>query len=537
MASKKLFHGGTILTMNDDLPRVEAVGAIDEKIVAVGTLEQVKKILGEDHELINLNGGCLLPGFIDCHLHPVGSLFYYVYPELSEVKSIEELKEILKKNAKEKNNDDLILGLNFNEQNFDESKLPTCWDLDDAIPDKPCAILRTDGHLIVANSKALEWAGITTETIPPEGGEIQKDNKGNLTGILTENATNLIMNKLTPPDADTINEATLKFSQDLAKKGITSIHGVIELDTKGGVENLGGVSIPIMKLIKSQFLQNCYFLIYTQTPKKLKRMKKPPLHEDMEDGKYKIGGLKSWFDGTFGSSSALMFENFADQPEKNGFLVINENVLYERMKAAHELGYQIAIHAIGDKANRMIVNMYEKILNESPRPDHRHRIEHASMLTEDVINDMKKLGLIASCQPSFLNSEYTWLEKRLGKERCKHVYPYKSLISAGVLVAAGSDCPVEDPNPILGLHALVTRNGFVPEECIPIEEALKFYTINAAIASFQEHVRGSIEIGKMADLVILDENPLQVPPNEIKNLRVLSTFIRGKRVYKADGDS
>ena len=229
-----------------------------------------------------------------------------------------------------------------------------------------------------------------------------------------------------------------------------------------------------------------------------------------------------------------MHEPFSDQHDKTGFLVTNENELYEKMKIAHNLGFQIGIHTIGDKGNRLVVDLYKKLLSEFPRDNHRHRIEHASTLTPDVIQDIKELNLIASCQPPFINSEYKWLPKRLGKERCKHVYPMKSLLDAGILIASGSDCPIEDPDVIMGLHALVTRNDFVPEECISMKEALKTYTINGAYAAFEENVKGSIEVGKLADFVILDKNPLEVPENEIKDLKVLETIIRGKTVYKKE---
>jgi predicted amidohydrolase YtcJ len=180
------------------------------------------------------------------------------------------------------------------------------------------------------------------------------------------------------------------------------------------------------------------------------------------------------------------------------------------------------------------MNLYKKLLTEFPRDDHRHRIEHASMLTKDVIKDMATYGVIASCQPPFINSEYTWLVKRLGEERCKYTYPMKSIVDAGVVLVSGSDCPIEDPSPILGLHALVTRNGFIPEECLSMEEALKTYSINAAYAAFEEGIKGSIEVGKLAYFVILDKNPLEVSKDEIKEIRVLETIIRGRSVFKKE---
>ncbi|MHA1256398.1 MAG: amidohydrolase [Promethearchaeota archaeon] len=208
--------------------------------------------------------------------------------------------------------------------------------------------------------------------------------------------------------------------------------------------------------------------------------------------------------------------------------------IYFQMKEAHNLGYQIGVHAIGDKANRVLVDLYKRLLTEFPKENHRHRIEHASLLTSDVIKDMKELGIIASVQPPFITSDRRLAVSRLGPERCKYTYPIKSLVDAGVLCASGSDSPVEDPDVVLGLHALVNRDGFVPEQCISMNDALKTYTINGAYSAFEEEVKGSIEVGKLADLVILDKNPLEVPKNEIKDLKVLETIIRGKTVFKKE---
>ena len=279
-------------------------------------------------------------------------------------------------------------------------------------------------------------------------------------------------------------------------------------------------------------LQSCYAMICTDKPKKLTRLKKRPLDGGKVNSKFKLNTLKLFLDGSFGAKTACMWEPFSDAPNMCGFCVVEEDEIYTKMKTAHNLGFQIVIHAIGDKANRIAVNLYKKLLNEFPREDHRHRVEHASMLTEDVIKDMKTYGIIASCQPPFINSEYEWLEKRIGKKRCQYTYPMKSIIDGGVVLISGSDAPIEDPYPILGLHALVTRNGFIPEQCITMEEALKTYTINAAYGAFEENVKGSIEPGKLADLVILNRNPLEVPNEEIKEIQVVETIIRGKTVYK-----
>ncbi|MFX1590642.1 MAG: amidohydrolase, partial [Promethearchaeota archaeon] len=340
--------------------------------------------------------------------------------------------------------------------------------------------------------------------------------------------------KISFPGPEEIKEAAKEAFKILAQKGITSLHGILSTDAKGEFGGAAAVEMSIYRSIQDIIPQNWYALINTDKPKKLVRLKKPPLDNGTEYSKFKLNCLKLYLDGTFGAKTACMYEPFTDAPGQCGFCVVDEDEIYEKMKIAHRNGFQIGIHAIGDKGNRIVVDLYKKLLKEFPRNNHRHRIEHASMLTSDVIRDMRDYGIIASCQPPFLNSEYHWLEKRLGKDRLKYTYPFKSIINAGIILASGSDCPIEDPSPILGLHALINRNGIVIEECISIEEALKTYTINAAYAAFEENVKGSIEEGKLADFVILDKNPLETEKDRIKDIKVVETIIRGKSVFRID---
>jgi len=531
---RKMYYNGSIITMNESQPFVEAVCIEGEKIIAVGSLYDIQAKIKDNFELVDLKGKTLLPGFIDCHMHTIGSLFFLLYPDFSKIRSLKDLLSFLKKIINDKKPNELILGFKLDEQRFDDPVLPTRWDLDQVSPNNPVFIFRHDAHSGVANTKAIELAGINNDISSPEGGEIQRNKNGEITGILKENATNLIFSIITLPDSDTIKEVASEFFGNLAAKGITSIHGVIEMDRKGGVENLGGIAIPILKIIKENILQNYYSIVFTANPKRLNKIKKPPLDEGKRNSKFKVGCIKAWMDGVLGASTALMHDAYSDQPANHGYSVINEDELYNRMKIAHNLGFQIAIHAIGDRANRIVVNLYKNLLKEFPRENHRHRIEHASVLTEDIIKDMKDYKIIASCQPAFIHSDSSWLEKRLGKERCNNTYPFKSIVDAGVILAAGSDCPVENPDPILGLHCMVTRNGFIPEECLTIEAALKAYTINGAYTSFEEDIKGSIEVGKLADLVILNKNPLKVPKDRIRDIQVIETIIRGKTVYKKE---
>ncbi|MHA1657624.1 MAG: amidohydrolase, partial [Promethearchaeota archaeon] len=502
--------------------------------IAVGNLDELKSKMSSA-ELVNLGGKTLLPGFTDSHCHPIMYVFFLLNLNLRNVKSYEEFKDILKNAAQQKKPGEWVIGLSYNELNFEvpnEKILPNRKDLDNICPENPVFILRFDGHIGIVNSKALEIVGITEESIPPEGSEYRKNQNGELTGVLTEKATQMLLSKYSFPNSEQINKAATEAFKNFAKKGITTLHGILHLGAGGEAGDLGAVEIPIMKSIQDKILQNWYSLIHTNTPKKLKKIRKPPLDGGKKDSKFKIGALKLFIDGSLGACTAWMHEPFDDQPDKSGFCVYNDlEVLYNQMKAAHDLGFQIGVHAIGDKGNRVLVDLYKRLLTESPREDHRHRVEHASLLTADVIKDMKELNLIASIQPTFITTDAPLTEYRLGKARSKYTYPFKSLIEAGITCASGSDCPVEDPDVIWGLHALVNRNGFIPEECMSIEDALKTYTINAAYAAFEENIKGSIEVGKLADFVILDKNPLEVPKDDLKNIQVIETYIRGTNVY------
>jgi len=529
---KKIFFGGPIITINDNQPYAEAVGIEGDKIVFVGVLDEFRQKMGDDCVLIDLNGKTLLPGFIDCHLHPMGVINHLLRPDVANMKSINELQEYLKAISEKYNQNEFIMAFNLNEEKFDETILPDRWDLDKACPNHPLFILRYDGHIGIANSKALELAGIDEQTIVTEGGEIRKDKQGKLTGVISEKILNLMFSVISVPDDNEIATAASQTSKYLAERGITSFHGVINGDGRFKSDHRDTDELSLYRATHKNILQDCFAYIETDYREKASELSKISLQNSKSGSKFKVGGLKLYLDGSFGAKTACMFEPFTDAPEECGFCVIEEEDIYDRMKIAHNNGFQIIIHAIGDKANRIVMDLYKRLLKEFPRKDHRHRIEHASMLTEDVISDMAEYGVIASCQPPFINSEYNWISKRIGEARCKYTYPMKSIVSAGVVLASGSDCPVEDPHPIMGLHALVTRNSFVPEECLSIEEALKSYTINAAYAAFEENIKGSIEVGKFADLVILDKNPLDTPENQIREITILETIIKGKTVYK-----
>ncbi|MHA1724049.1 MAG: amidohydrolase [Promethearchaeota archaeon] len=539
MSEKKIFHGGPILTMNDSIPMVECVGIEGEKIVAIGKLSDVKAKMGANAKIIDLKGNTMVPGFYDSHCHPIGNLFFQIVLNLRGVTSYEKFLSCLEEAGKTRKPGEWIFGVAYDELKFEnpeDRKLSNRWDLDKACPNNPVFILRFDGHVGVANSLALQEAGIDESSEPPEGSEYRKNEKGELTGVVTEQAARMFLGKYAIPSMKQVKEAALKAFNDLAARGITSLHGILSLSRGGEFEDIGAIEIPIIKAVQDQILQNMYAMIYSKSPKKIKKIKKPPLHGGEKESQFKIGAVKLFIDGSLGASTAWMLEPYTDNPTSNGFCVYDDiEELYKEMKEAHELGYQLAIHAIGDKGNRVVVDLYKRLLQESPKKDHRHRIEHVSVITPDTIKDMKELGLIASIQPPFITTDAPLIKYRLSEKRAKFTYPFKSLVDAGILIVSGSDMPVEDPDPIFGLYALCTRGGFVPEQCISIHDALKSYTINAAFAAFEEDIKGSIEEGKFADLVILDKNPIEVArknPEDLKDIKVVETIIRGKSVYK-----
>ena len=403
--------------MNDSQPSVEAVGIENDKIIAIGKLDLVKEKLGHGFIQIDLEGKTMLPGFIDSHLHPILFVFYQVNPNVSEITSLDALKAVLKEATQGKPVDKLIIALNLSEEKFDNPILPTKWDLDEACPEHPVFVLRYDGHIGIANSKALALCEIDKNTPTPEGGEIRKDQNGELTGVLSETAISPMFNKIAFPQGKELKEATFKAFNYLASQGLTSLHGILHSDAAGEFGDFGVIEIPLFKSVQSDIPQNWYVMVNTEKPKKLVRLKKPPLDGGKPDSQFRFGCAKFFLDGTFGAKTACMYEPFTDAPERCGFCVEDTEKLYQKIKVAHDNGFQICTHAIGDKGNRIAVDLYIRLLEESPRKDHRLRIEHASILTRDTIEDMAKYGIIASCQPPFINSEFKWLEKRLGKER------------------------------------------------------------------------------------------------------------------------
>ena len=401
--------------------------------------------------------------------------------------------------------------------------------IDEFSPNTPIFISRLDGHMALANSYALKLAGITKDTPSPEGGLIVKDKKtGEPTGILKDLAMDLIDSIIPEPSLEEYKQATLRALQEARENGITSIQDITHKNDLTTYQNL-----------EKEGLLSCR--IYTRLPlSEYKDLVNSGIQVGSGSDKLKIGSLKEFADGSLGSSTALFFEPYDQDPSTCGLAmdVVTDGRLKEWSFDADKNKLQLSIHAIGDNANYLMLNMFEEIIDVNPKWDRRFRIEHAQHVRFEDILRFAKLGIIASVQPYHCIDDGVWAEKRIG-DRIKYTHPYKSFLDANVKTCFGSDWPVAPLNAIYGIYAATTRrtlddnnpNGWIPEQKISVEDAIRCYTINNAYAAFEENIKGSIEVGKLADLVVLSDDIFSINPVKIKDVKVDMTVFDGKIIY------
>jgi len=540
-----LFVDCEILTMNKLYSKAEAMAVFKDKILSIGPENQVRSEISKERNIMEfeLNGACMVPGFIDTHMHPGYYIYFHTQRDLSDVKSYAKLEEFLKLEDKRKSPGEWVIGFDLMEDVFEdpnERRFPNRYNLDKISLNRPILVFRHDGHICSVNSAALKLIGIDENNVKektPEFGEIRIDSNGKPTGVFTEDAIGLASDAIQIPDFDAFREASKIFSKELASYGITTCGGMVQTGSIGPAGKAGELEVELLRVLLNEGLieQDLVLYIGVDKPRKLKRMKKSFIKDPDLKKRYSITGIKIYSDGSFGASTACMFEPFSDSNEgQSGFMVISKEKLFELVHGSVELGLSVATHAIGDKANRIVVDVYKDVLSKITFTDEskpRLRIEHASTLREDVLKDAASNNIIMCCQPAFINSEYTWLEKRIGPKRLKYTYPFRSIIDSGCILAGASDAPIESVSVLDAIQACVTRQGLVLEESISVIEALKMFTYNAAYALGQEKVKGSLEKGKLADFVILDKNLEKVPSEKISDVKVLETYHRGKSIY------
>lgn len=527
---KTAFTNGKIFTVNEKQPHAECVIVEGNKIIFVGSNKESKKMMDADTKIIDLNGRLMLPGFNDNHVHFISGGFYLLGIDLRPAISTSEFKSILKSYS-EKYPGKWITGGYWDHEKWEIKNLPTKEMIDEVVSNQPVFVDRLDGHMAVANSYALKLSGITKYTQSPEGGLIVKDPKtGEPTGVLKDNAMSLI-NNLIPEPTDEENYSALIVALDEAKKlGITSVQDITYQD-----------ALTTFQKAKDEGKLTCR--IFTRWPiADYDYLIKNHLSIGSGDDLIRFGSLKAFADGSLGSSTAWFFEKYEQDTSTFGLPmdIITDGSLEKWSLDADKNHLQLSVHAIGDRANSYMLDLYEKIAKENPKWDRRFRIEHSQHVRFDDIKRFSELGVIASVQPYHCIDDGVWAEKRIGKERIKYTYPFKSFLEAGVKLCFGTDWYVAPLNPLLGIYAAVTRrtldnknpDGWIPEQKISIEDAIKCYTLNSAYASFEENIKGSIEVGKLADLIVLSEDILSIDPIKIKDVVVDMTVFDGKIVFK-----
>jgi hypothetical protein len=523
---------GKIWTLDPARPRAQAVACRVGRILSVGTNADIRRLAGPQTHVIDLEGKLAVPGFNDSHVHFLNGGEQLAGVQLRNAKSDGEFRDWIRDYAARSRKGEWITGGYWDHENWPSGTLPTRDLIDSVTPDNPVFVNRLDGHMALANSLALKLAGITRSTPDPPGGIIVRDTHGEPTGVLKDAAMAAVHRIVPPPSDGQMTTAIVAAMRHAAEHGVTSVQ---DMSAAPQVLRI------YQKLLAAEKLA---VRIYGAQPLTAwKREADVGIRAGFGNEKVKIGVLKGFADGSLGSATALFFKPYLDAPNTSGLAsdeMTPQSAMLDGIVSADAAGVQVAIHAIGDKANHLLLDMYEQAERKNGERDWRFRIEHAQHLRADDIGRFGKLQVIASMQPYHCIDDGRWAEKRIGPERAKGAYAFRSLLDTGAVLAFGSDWPVAPLDPILGIYAAVTRitldgkhpNGWIPEQKISAEEALRAYTLGSAYASFDERIKGSIESDKLADIVVLSGDILTIPPEQIRDVRVELTVFDGRVVYR-----
>ncbi len=528
-----LYQNGEFHVLSDKIRVREALASYQGRIIYVGDKDGARRAFpaGVTPTVVDLGGKPVLPGFIDSHLHLMNLGVSLRNLSLGEVRSIENLKAKVKEQASKVKEGQWILGRGWDQESFREKRYPTRKDLDEAAPGRAVSLTRACGHLSVLSSAALKLAGITRDTPDPEGGVIDRDAYGDPTGVLRENANALVFGVIPETTEETLQECTAEAMRHLLSKGITSVHTN---------DSYGGYGV-IQRIYREAHSQGIPLRIYWDMPREsLDDLLETPLRTGDGDDYFKIGAVKVFSDGSLGGRTAALERPYADDRQTSGILVNDEDSLKEIVYRAHASGMQVAIHALGDRATRVSLAAIDEAQGRIPRTSLRHRIVHAQILAPLLISEMKRTGVVADVQPKFITTDMRWAQDRVGAQRMRSSYAWRTMLKAGIPMAGGSDSPVEPPDTIFGIYAAVTRKdmegnplgGFYPNERILVSEAIRMFTIGGAYGAFEEGSKGTLEPGKLADFVVLSGDPFAVVPEDIRNLEVLMTVVGGQVAYE-----
>lgn len=497
------------------------------RVLETGGEELSEKYSGE---VVDGDGKTMLPGLIDAHGHVMGLGFQELQVNLAGIPTLDQTLEKIGQYAQANPDLEWIQGRGWNQTIWPENEFPTAEDLDKVVSDRPVWLSRVDGHAGWGNSMAMRLAGISKDTPDPQGGKIIRDTRGEATGIFVDAAEGYI-NKIIPPSTKKEQDLALQKALDqMASVGITSVHDA-------------GVGVNTWEMYKefadeAKLKTRIYAMIGGAGPAFDTLSVNGPI-DSYADDLLALRSVKLYSDGALGSRGAAMLQPYSDDPGNKGLLFVSQDEMNQMASKVIRKGFQANIHAIGDAGNRQVLDALEFAQNESQTYDLRNRVEHAQIVALEDIPRFKELDIIASMQPTHATSDKNMAEDRVGPQRIKGGYAWQTFLDQGTVVAAGSDFPVEHSNPFFGLYSAVTRmdhngnpeGGWYPEEALSREEALKAFTVDAAFAAHQEEVLGSLEPGKWADFIIMEEDYFEIPASEIWQIKVLETWVAGKRVF------
>jgi len=532
-----LFKNGNVYTANDQLPTAQAIAVKGDRIVFVGSNADAQKFVGKDTKVIDLQGKTVLPGFTDAHQHLSGVGFREMTLNLEGSTSLEDLLAKLKARVDQAKPGEWVTGRGWIETHWQPPVFPTRWDLDKVSPNNPVILGRADGHGAVANSAALKIAGVDKTTPNPFGGEISKDKKsGEPNGMLLDAAQGLVRRKEPGTTRAEAERAVVLGAKRDVSLGWTQIQ-----DAGGSYDE-----VEIFKKLYAagSVKLRIYKAVYGPGPNANRLIKDGPIVGEFQN-RLTVRTIKVVSDGALGSRGAALLAPYSDAADTSGFLTVKAEDLRPMLVEALKQGIQVETHAIGDKANRFILDEYETALKSVPESNRkvsvpRWRVEHAQIVNPVDIPRFVKLGIIPSMQPSHAIGDLFFAPSRLGIDRLKGAYAWESFIKSGVIVPGGSDAPVERGEPMIEFYAAVARkdqkgfstDGWHPEEAVTREQALKMFTIWPAYAAFEESLRGSIEPGKLADLTILSADIMKIPELDILKTQCAMTVINGEIVYE-----
>ncbi len=501
-SDRVLLRGATVLTP-DPSPAGTCVAISGDAVVAVDDEASARRALGEGADEVDLTGLTLAPGFIDAHVHPMPAAFFEHHLDVADCRSLADLHDLLAARAADTRDGGVVLALRLDDSRLAEGRLPTRDELDAVTTQHPVVVMRRDGHHAIGSSAALHAAGFDDTSPDPVGGRLGRDAAGRLDGLGAESASSMLLGIVPTPEWDELAEGLRGWTARLASQGITSIGAMCQTGAEGPAGAAGELEAVAFSALVDQVPLDVQTILITSGVTDVERQRETPLH-DPSRGR-RTDAVKLFLDGTLGGHSACLHQPYGDRDGSTGMLTLDPDEAYRRMEAAHLAGWSVCVHAIGDRTNSLAVDLFGRLLERHPAP-HRHRVEHASVLTDDTVERLAELGITAVVQPISVRSEADWLQQRLGAERLDRVYRYRDLLDAGATVAGSSDSPIEESDVVAAMDAAVARGQVSPGQALTPLEALQMYTTGGA-AAIGAARQGKLAAGALADLVVVSGDP------------------------------